>query len=90
MTKAINSLGKVIRKTSGRFFVAYFVKKNGELRRMVGRIGVKKHVTGEGLPFKPKDYDLQVVWDAEKRAYRMINLLTVKYLQCGDIIWKED
>jgi hypothetical protein len=90
MTKSINKVGKIIRKTGGKFFYCEFVKADGTLRKMIGRIGVKKHVTGGGLPYDPKDYNLQVVWDAQKRAYRMLNLLTLKYLRCGDITYKED
>ncbi len=79
-----------IAATSGRFFSAYFIKRDGSLRRMVARIGVSKFVSGEGLAFDPADFNLAVVWDAQKRAYRMINLSTLLSLRCGAINWRCD
>lgn len=81
---------QAIKATRGRFFVCEFVKKDKSLRRLVGRIHVRKHVTGEGLKFDPKDYDLHVVWDTQNKGYRMIPLDTLQSLQCGDLIWRKN
>ena len=65
-------------KKTGRFFKAVFIKKtNGEIREMVCRFGVKKHVNGKGLRFDPLSKGCLPVWDTEKNAYRMINLNTL-------------
>lgn len=80
---------QAIKATRGRFFVCEFVKKDGKLRRLLGRIHVSKHVTGEGLAFNPSDYKLHVVWDAQSKGYRMINLDTLQTLQCGNLIWRK-
>jgi len=63
--------------TNGRFFSVSFIKKDGTERRMVARLGVKKDIKGIGLKFNPSDYNLMVVYDVHKRAYRMINLSTI-------------
>jgi len=64
------------------FFVAVFVKKtNGAIREMNCKFGVRKHVTGKGLKYKPLDYGLLTVWDPSKidpekndKGYRSLNL----------------
>ena len=63
--------------TNGRFFSVSFIKKDGTERRMTARLGVKKGIKGVGLKFNPSDHNLMVVYDIHKRAYRMINLLTI-------------
>ena len=67
----------------GRIFSVLFVKRtNGELRRMVARLGVKKNIKGIGLPFNPTANNLIVVWDIIKCAYRMIScesIITLKH-----------
>jgi len=77
----------VIGQTAGRFFACEFIKKDGSLRRMIARIGVRRHVTGEGLKFNPTERGLAVVWDAGVRGYRMINLETLLSLRCGSLEW---
>jgi hypothetical protein len=66
-----------ILQTNGRFFSVSFIKKDGTERRMTARLGVKKNIKGVGLKFNPSDHNLMVVYDVHKRAYRMINLLTI-------------
>lgn len=62
-------------KETGQFFTAVFIKKTtNELRLMVCRFGVKKHVNGGGLKYNAKDMGYLPVWDSEKKDYRMLNL----------------
>lgn len=63
--------------TNGRFFSVSFVKKDGTTRKMTARLGVKKNIKGVGLKFDPSEKNLIVVFDVHKKAYRMINLLTI-------------
>lgn len=64
--------------SKGKFFRVDFVKRtNGEHRRMVARTGVHKGVTGQGMGFNPREKDLMVVYDVEKRGYRCIPLDSV-------------
>lgn len=66
-----------IKKTNGRIFSITFVKKDGSIRKMTARLGVKKDLKGVGLKFDPTERSLVVVFDMHKRAYRMINLKTI-------------
>ena len=72
---------RYIYKTNGKFFSAVFIKKNGERRLMLCRLGVKKGVKGVGLRFKPQDKGLMTVFDIHKRGYRFINLMTLERLK---------
>lgn len=65
-----------IKKMVGnQFFSAVFVKKNGEVRSMLCRLGVKKYLKGGE---KRYDYDdLMTVYDVKKKGYRTINLNTL-------------
>lgn len=67
-----------IKKTNGKIFSVTFVKKDGTLRKMTARLGVKKDIKGVGLSFDPAAKQLVVVFDMHKKAYRMINLQTIK------------
>jgi hypothetical protein len=63
--------------TNGKFFSVSFIKKDGTTRKMTARLGVKKNIKGVGLKFNPSEKNLIVVFDVHKKAYRMINLLTI-------------
>jgi|TARA_R100000501_G_C2516780_1_gene45832 hypothetical protein len=58
-------------------FSVVFLKKNGDIRRMNCMLGVKKHLKGGELKFNPLERALLVVFDMQKKAYRMINLETI-------------
>jgi hypothetical protein len=64
-----------------RMFSVTFIKKDGSLRRMVARLGVRKGVKGIGMSFNPSDKGLMVVFDMHKREFRMINLETIVELK---------
>jgi len=69
-----------IHDTNGKIFRAKFTKKDGTLREMVCRLGVKKYVKGVGRNFNPSDYELVGVFDMQKDAHRMINIKTLEAL----------
>ena len=58
-------------------FSVVFLKKSVEVRRMNCMLGVKKYLKGGKLKFNPKQRGYLVVLDAQKKAYRMINLNTI-------------
>ena len=70
---------ELLKLVEGKFFSATFIKKNGEIRKMLCRTGVKKHLKGGQ---KRYDYDdLLTVYDVKKKGYRTIplgRLLTVR------------
>ena len=71
----------LIKENKGSIFSVVFLKKNGEVRKMVCRFGVKKHLKGGSLSFDPLQRALLVVFDMQKEAYRMINLETISQIQ---------
>lgn len=70
-------------ETEGRFFSAYFKKKDGTMRKMICRRGVKAHLSGGDLPYDPKPKRLLPVFDTEAAAYRMVNLDTLVSFNVG-------
>ena len=75
----------IIKSTGGKIFTAKFVKKDGTVRTMNCRLGVTAHLKGGVLKFNPADYKLQVVFDVQKKAYRMINLDSLRALRFNGI-----
>lgn len=83
----------LIYKTNGSIFDVSFVKKDGSLRRMNARLGVKKYLKGGTLKFDAKERGFIVVYDIQcglrakseddKACYRMINKNTIKSLRIG-------
>jgi hypothetical protein len=79
---------KQVKKLVGNtFFSATFVKKDGTLRKMHCRCGVKKGLKGVGKNYNDVDYNLLTVYDIKKQGYRTINLNTLKELRAkGKVI----
>ena len=44
-----NLLKSMIKNTNGKFFTCLFVKKDGTLRKMTARVGVKKGLANNGF-----------------------------------------
>jgi hypothetical protein len=77
------SVQDIILGSGGRFLTVCFRKRTtGELREMTCRTGVRKGVKGVGMAFTPEQRNLVVVWDVEKRGFRMITL--------DEVIWVRD
>jgi hypothetical protein len=81
----------------GKVFSVEFKKKDGTLRRMTARHGVRKGVKGTGKPLDIKKHpNLITVTDmvvaAQKgaeNAFRMISLDQITYLKCQSIEFGE-
>jgi hypothetical protein len=59
-------------------FTVDFIKKDGSLRTMNCRLGVRKHLKGGELKYNPTERNLLPVFDMVKQGYRMINVSTIK------------
>jgi hypothetical protein len=81
--KAVN----LINASNGKIFTATFVKKDGTDRVMNCRKGVKSYLNGGELAFDPKAKGLIVVFDVQKKAYRMIGVKTLKALKINGEIY---
>ena len=85
--KIINrdNIFNLICKNKSSIFSVVFLKKDGSIRKMVCRFGVKKHLKGGSLSFEPIKRGLLVVYDMQKEGYRMINLKTISQIQMKGI-----
>lgn len=88
--ETIATTREIMQKTRGRFFSVEFLKKDGSVKRMVCRHGVRKYVNGPGMSYTPAQFGLMTVFDVQKKGYRMINLLTIRSLKCGDFRFQGD
>ena len=81
--KVINKFEAVdmMRDTNGRVFSVAFTKKDGSIRHMNCRTGVKKHLAGGELKFDARAKGLFSVYDMQSKGYRFINLNTIHGLQ---------
>ena len=82
-TKDISPLDakNMIKATKGKFFTVWFIKKDGTLREMNARLGVKAYLKGGELPYDPEEKGLIPVFDVQKKEYRMINWTTIKKIR---------
>jgi hypothetical protein len=71
------AIREAVEKAKGRIFSVEFTKKDGTLRKMVCRTGVKAHLKGGELPYDPMTKGLLPVFDMVAQDYRMINLNTI-------------
>lgn len=67
VTKILNSNGKI--------FTVTFIKKDGSLRVLNGRLGVTKHLKGGLSTLNPLEYI--TVYDLQSKGYRAINRSTI-------------
>ncbi len=59
--------------SDGSIFSVEFVRRtDGNLRKMVCRLGVKKHLKGSSKSYDPKKHNLLTVFDMENKGYRSI------------------
>ena len=58
-----------------------FFKKDGTFRTGAFRRGVVKGITGEGLKFNPKDYNLITLYDMNAKGYRNVPIDRLKFIK---------
>ena len=54
----------------GKFFSCEFIKADGSVRKLRGRLGVKLGQKGGVKPFNDAEKSIITVWDLDKKAYR--------------------
>lgn len=75
-------------------FSVVFIKKNGEVRKMVCRRGVRSKLRGGELGYNAREKSLLPVFDMNKPtddgrgAYRMINCETLQELRFKGLIFR--
>jgi hypothetical protein len=68
-------LSSIIAASNGTFFTVSFVKKDGTLRTMNCRSGVRKHTKGGASTLDSDKFF--TVYDVQKQGYRAINKDTI-------------
>ena len=74
-------LDQLILNSAGKFVTVRFVKKNGELRTLNGRLGVTKHLKGGVSTLNPDQYI--TIYDVVNEGYRAINRETIIEVKVG-------
>ncbi len=70
---------KQLRELVGsKIFSVEFTKKDGSLRKMVCRLGVKKYLKGGELGYDAEALNYLTVFDLQSEEYRTINVNTLK------------
>jgi len=73
-------------RRSGKVFRADFRKKDGKMRTMVCRCGVKVHLTGGGAKYSFKDKGLLSVFEFGT-GYRTIRLDELHIIKIGGVLY---
>ncbi len=66
----------IVSRTDGRFMTVTFKKKDGSIRTINCRTGVKKHLKGGERTTDPNQY--LIVWSMKDQGYRNINKETIE------------
>jgi len=75
-----------IKKLVGnKIFSAIFTKKDGTERKMICRLGVKKHLKGGKKSYDDDAFNYLTVYSLDKQGYRTINVNTLKQIKCGKV-----
>ena len=83
MTKTNQTYAEYLAEKIGdKFFTVTFVKANGEIRKLNGRLGVTKHTVSGNTTDAHDEY--LCVYDMDKKGYRNVNVGTITSIVCGD------
>lgn len=77
ISKSLAPFKLMSESANGKIFFVEFRKKDGSIRRMTARRSVQKNLNGKGMRYKPLGKGLMNVFDMDKGAYRLINLLDI-------------
>lgn len=73
---------------TGRIFNITFIKKDGTKRSFNARFGVAKNLTGRGLAYNPKNYNLLKVFSMDDDGYRMVTLSSILRIKANGVTIK--
>jgi hypothetical protein len=77
----------ILKNSKGKIMTIVYRKKDGSIRTINTRTGVKKNITGAGLKYNPDEHGYVILWDLSKQAYRTVNLNTVTALKGGGKVY---
>ena len=70
-SKSSETLAKMIENSNGKIFRVTFVKRDGSIRDLVGRLGVTKYLKGGKRTTDENKY--LCVYDIQNHGYRSVN-----------------
>lgn len=76
-------LAAVIEASNGKFLSVTFTKKDGSVRVLVGRLGVKKHLKGGESTLDADKYI--TIFDTQNGGYRAINRDTIQSVRIDGV-----
>lgn len=76
----INELRRLLKTSNGKMFTVIFIKKDGTIRTLNGRLGVTKFLRG-GKDTTAHLDEYMNVFDVHQKGYRKINLTTITDLK---------
>lgn len=76
-------LAAVIEASNGKFISVTFTKKDGSVRVLVGRLGVKKHLKGGESTLDADKYI--TIFDTQNGGYRAINRETIQSVRIDGV-----
>jgi hypothetical protein len=84
-------LKEILLNTNGKIFSVSFIKKNGELRDMVARLGVRsraKNPDKKSLAMLNKSKPYILVFDFQKDEYRIVNYETIQRIKFKNTLYE--
>lgn len=81
LTMTPDQLRYILKNSKGKIMTVVYKKKNGELRTINLRTGVKQNITGKGMSYDPDTHGYVIVWDMQKKNYRTLNPNTATLLK---------
>ena len=78
---------ELLRSTNGKIFSVRFKKRDGTLRDMTARLGVKSHLKGGNKPYSDSENDLLTVFDMSIKQYRSVPLYDVLSVKFDGAEW---
>jgi S-adenosylmethionine:tRNA-ribosyltransferase-isomerase (queuine synthetase) len=77
------ALASLIEKSNGKMVTVTFVKNDGSVRVLNGRMGVKKYIKGSSLKKNSTEYI--TIYDVKNEGYRSVNRDTIVAVRCNGI-----
>lgn len=71
-----NTMIEKILNSNGKIFTVEFIKQDGSLRTLNGRLGVKKYLKGGKCTVDQDQYI--IVFDLQNKVYRAVNKFTIQ------------
>ena len=80
----MKTLNDIVEASDGKFIAVSFIKKDGSLRTLNGRLGVVKHLKGGECTLDRSKYI--IIYDMINKGYRSINRSTIQSVTIDGII----